>query len=177
MTIKRKSVVLVVLLGLVLSQPALAVPRDEKAVAAIGQVVERFRTSIIKKDKATFTDLFFSGDPEQVTWQFVVDDARLARFRQTKPDARKARHIPQSNYLGFIDSIVSSKKSSEEVFSDVRIETDGEVASVDFDYSYLEDGRQTNWGREMWQLVRTEDGWKIISVIWSIHDPRQPRAS
>lgn len=25
----------------------------------------------------------------------------------------------------------------------------------------------------MWQLVRTEDGWKIISVIWTIHDPRR----
>ena len=33
------------------------------------------------------------------------------------------------------------------------------------------DGKQTNWGREKWHLLRTEAGWKIISVIWSVHDP------
>jgi hypothetical protein len=36
---------------------------------------------------------------------------------------------------------------------------------VAFDYTFLANGKKTNWGREMWQLVRTEDGWKIFSVI------------
>lgn len=172
MAIKSKTILLAFFLGLVAS-PALAAQNDEKDVAAIRQVVETVRTSIIGKDKARFTGLFFSENPERVNWQLVNDDARLARTRSVKPDAKKARYIPESNYLSFIDSVVSSTKSSEEVFSNVRIDTDGEIASVDFDYSYLEDGRQTNWGREMWQLVRTEDGWKIISVIWTIHDPRR----
>jgi hypothetical protein len=173
MAIKSKTILLAFFLGLVAS-PALAAQNDEKDVAAIRQVVETVRTSIIGKDKARFTGLFFSENPERVNWQLVNDDARLARTRSVKPDAKKARYIPESNYLSFIDSVVSSTKSSEEVFSNVRIHTDGEIASVDFDYSYLEDGRQTNWGREMWQLVRTENGWKIISVIWTIHDPTRP---
>ena len=84
---------------------------------------------------------------------------------------RKARHLPEVNHVTFIDGIVSSPRSSEEVFSGVRIDTDGDIASVAFDYRFLSDGRQTNWGREMWQLVRTEEGWKIISVVWTIHDP------
>lgn len=174
MSIRHKVVVLGVLLVLALSQPAMAVQRDEKDVSAIRQVVETVRISIIEKDKARFTDLFFSEDPERVNWQWVNDDARLARIRSVKPDAKKARDIPESSYLSFIDSVVSNTKSSEEVFSNVRIDTDGEIASVDFDYAYLEDGRQTNWGREMRQLVRTENGWKIISVIWTLHDPRRP---
>jgi hypothetical protein len=140
-------------------------------VAAIQGVVEKFRASIIDKDKATFTRLFFSDKPEQVTWQFANDDARMVRIRKEKPEARKARHLPEVNHLAFIDSIVSSKNSSEEVFKDVRIDTDGEIGSVAFDYEFLSNGKQTNWGREMWQLVRTEDGWKIISVIWTIRDP------
>lgn len=144
---------------------------EAKDVAAIQDVVEKFRTSIIQRDKPTFTGLFFSEKPERVTWQFVVDDARLARVQKTKPEARKARHLAEVNYLTFIDSIVSSEKSSEEVFSDIRIDTDGEVGSVDFDYQFLADGKQTNWGREKWHLLRTEAGWKIISVIWSVHDP------
>jgi hypothetical protein len=162
---------LAVFLGFSFSHAAVARQNEEKDVAAIKQVVEQFRTSIIHKDKTAFTSLFFSQKPEEVTWQFVVDDARLARFRKTRPESKKARHIPEVNYLTFIDSVCSSEKASEEVFSDVQVDTDGEVASVNFDYSYLANGVQTNSGREMWQLIRTEEGWKIISVIWSIHDP------
>lgn len=172
MTIRSQAALLFVLLALAV-RPAMAARNDDRDVAAIRQVVEAFRTSIIDKDKARFTALFFSDDPQRVTWQFVNDDARLARLRAVKPDAKKARDIPQSNYLSFIDSIVTSTQASEEAFSDVRIDTDGEVASVGFDYAYLEDGRQTNRGRELWQLVRTEGGWKIISVVWSMRDPER----
>lgn len=167
----RSSTVTLVILSFLAVWPAFAAPNDPRDVAAVRQVVEAFRTSIVEKDKAKFTRLFFSENPERVNWQFVNDDARMARFHSLKRDAKKSRYIPASNYLNFIDSVVSSAKSSEEVFSEIRIDTDGEVASVDFDYAYLEDGRQTNWGREMWHLVRTEVGWKIISVIWSIRDP------
>jgi len=159
--------------SIVLASPlaAHAEQNNPKDVAAIRDVVEKFRTSIINRDKATFVALFFSEKPEQVVWQFSNDDARIARFRKTKPEARKTRHLPEVNYLTFIDSIVSGKNTSEEVFKDVRVDTDGEIGSVAFDYEFLSNGKQTNWGREMWQLVRTEEGWKIISVIWTIHDP------
>ncbi|MBO9715935.1 MAG: nuclear transport factor 2 family protein [Pseudoxanthomonas sp.] len=163
---------------LVLALAALAVPgiasaarSEPEDVDAIRRVVEAFRTSIIDHDRAAFMGLFFSGVPGEVTWQFANDDARMARIRKDKPEARKARHLPEVNHVAFIDAIVASRKTSEEVFSNIDIDTDGEIGSVAFDYEFLSDGKQTNWGREMWQLVRTEDGWKIISVIWSIHDP------
>ena len=152
--------------------PAWAAKNDAKDVAAVREVVEKFRTSIIRKDKATFVSLFYSDKPEHVTWQFVVDDPRLTRFQKTKPEARKARRIPESNYLTFIDGITKPEaKPSEEEFRNILVDTDGEIASVNFDYSYLAGGKETNWGREMWHLVRTEAGWKIISVIFSVRDP------
>ena len=153
-------------------QPALAAHNEPKDVAAIREVVEAFRTSIVKKDKATFVGLFYSDKPEHVTWQFVDDDIRVARFGKFAPEARKALRVPESNYLTFIDGITKAgAKPSEEPFRDIAIDTDGEIASVNFDYSFLFDGEETNWGREMWHLVRTEDGWKIISVIFSQRDP------
>ncbi len=153
-------------------QPALAAHNDPKDVAAIREVVEAFRTSIIKKDKATFVGLFYSDKPEHMTWQFVDDDIRVARFKEFAPEARKALRVPDSNYLNFIDGITQDgAKPSEEPFRDVIIDTDGEIASVNFDYSFLLDGEEMNWGREMWHLVRTEEGWKIISVIFSQRDP------
>ena len=139
-------------------------------VAAIKQVVESFRTSLINKDKATYMGLFFSDKPENIGWQFVSEDTRLQHIRTTKPDAIKARKIPSNNFISLIDGSIATKEPREETFSNVSIDTDGEIASVSFDYTFLANGKRTNWGKEMWQLVRTENGWKIFSVVYSIRD-------
>lgn len=167
-----KSAVAILLLFFSSLQPVLAGHNDAKDVAAVGEVLEAFRTSIIKKDKATFVSLFFSDKPEHVTWQFVDDDIRVARFAKFAPEARKALRVPQWNYLALIEDVTKEgAKPSEELIRNVVIDTDGEVASVNFDYSFVLDGEEMNWGREMLHMVRTEDGWKIISVIFSQRDP------
>ncbi|OYU42344.1 MAG: hypothetical protein CFE44_24515 [Burkholderiales bacterium PBB4] len=139
--------------------------------AAVSQVVEAFKTAILRKDKAMFMPLFFSDTPEHITWQSVVDDASLKHIQRTRPQAIKARYRPDNNFVAFIDGIVASKDAEEEVFSDVQIDTDGEVASVSFDYVYLVNGKASNRGREKWLLVRTEQGWKITSVVYTIRLP------
>lgn len=154
--------------------PVIAAQNAPADVKAIEQVVESFRTSLINKDKPTYMSLFFSDKPEDIGWQFVSEDARLQEIRKAKPDAIKARQIPANNFIALIDGAVASPKLKEETFSNTKIETDGDVASVSFDYSFHDDGVKTNWGREMWQLVRTEQGWKIFSVIYSIRDSRSP---
>ncbi|MFT4178442.1 MAG: nuclear transport factor 2 family protein [Thermomonas sp.] len=165
-----KKLALVALLSLsVASQSTLAAHNDPKDVEAIREVVEAFRTSIINKDKATFVGLFYSDNPEHVTWQMVDDDARVARLKEFVPEASRVVRWTENNYLGMIDS--TDSESIEEVFRGVTIDTDGLVASVNFDYSVLRNGEESHWGREMWHLVHTEDGWKIISVIWSQRDP------
>lgn len=152
--------------------PASAARNDPDDVAAVRAVVEAFRTSIINKDKATFVGLFHSDNPEHVTWQLVDDDARVARLKEFVPEARRVVWWPENNYLAMIDrTVAAGSQRIEEVFRDVIIDTDGEIASVNFDYSLLSDGKEQHWGREMWHLIRTDDGWKIISVIWSQRDP------
>jgi hypothetical protein len=141
-------------------------------VAAVMRIVESFRTSIINKDKAAFMSLFFSDKPEAITWQAVVDDPSLEQIRLKRPQAIKARQRPDNNFVAFIDGIVASKTTEEEKFSDVRVDTDGEVASVSFDYVYLSNAEAANSGREKWLLVRTEQGWKIVSVVYTIRPPK-----
>ena len=143
---------------------------NSKDIAAIRQVVESFRTSLINKDKATYMSLFFSDKPEDIGWQFVSEDTRLEHIKKTKPDAIKARQIPRNNFISLIDGAVAAKEPREETFSNIVIDTDGEIASVAFDYTFLANGQKTNWGKEMWQLVRTENGWKIFSVVYTIRD-------
>lgn len=132
----------------------------------IEAIIEAFRTSIIEKDKARFTALLFSED---IPWTSVVTEEPLARMRKKKPEAKRV--YPSTGKKGpieFIDSIVADKERQEEKFENVRIETDGSIASVWFDYSYHDGAKKTNWGKETWQLVHTDHGWKINSVIWSI---------
>lgn len=162
------------LLLLVACLPAHAAQNAPADVKAIEQVVESFRTSLINKDKPTYMGLFFSDNPQDIGWQFVSEDVRLQDIRKAKPDAIKARKIPANNFIALIDGAVASPKPREEKFFNTKIETDGDVASVSFDYSFHDDGEKTNWGKELWQLIRTEQGWKIFSVVYSMRDSRSP---
>jgi hypothetical protein len=36
---------------------------------------------------------------------------------------------------------------------------------------YEEDGVAQNRGIESWQLVKADDGWKIVSMLYSVHRP------
>ena len=144
----------------------------DRETAAVKQVVEDFRLAILNKDRPAYMRLFFSERPEDIGWQTVVDDAKLAKIRLERPQAVKARHIPGNNFVALIDTVVASNVSEEERISNVQVDTDGEIASVSFDYAYLSDGKVTNWGKEQWLLVRTEQGWKIVSVVYTIRDPQ-----
>lgn len=140
-------------------------------VRAIEQVVERFRRAIVEKDKATYMALFFSEQPHGIGWQAVVDDAKLALIQRTRPQAIKARPIPANNFVALIDTVVASPRVEEERITDLRVDTDGEIATASFNYAYLSGGVTENWGKEQWLLVRTEQGWKIFSVVYTIRDP------
>lgn len=140
----------------------------ERDVTAVMQVVEAFRMALIRKDKPAYMALFFSARPQDIGWQSVVDDAQLAVVRRERPQAIKARPRPDNNFVALIDGIVASPVPEEERIENLVIDTDGEIATAAFDYAYLADGKVSNRGREYWQLVRTEQGWKIFSVVYSI---------
>ncbi|GAB3349764.1 Cif family virulence factor [Lysobacter tyrosinilyticus] len=143
-----------------------AASSPESATAQIRNVIETFRTSIIKRDKPAFERLFLH---EHITWQSVKGDEALQRVRQKVPTASKLTVDATKTPYSFIAGIVADKDSSEETFSNVKIDTDGDIASVHFDYAFLRNGKETNHGQEAWHLLRTQDGWKIASVIWSVN--------
>jgi len=141
---------------------------SQAEVKKIEAVIEAFRLSLINKNKPVFVKLFYN---EAVPWLGVTSDQTLASVPPppAKKGARKRSKVRGGNYLSFIDWIVSSPKTIEEKFWDVKILQDGDIASVHFKYSFHQDNKKTNWGDEAWHLVRTEQGWKIASVIYSIN--------
>jgi hypothetical protein len=57
----------------------------------------------------------------------------------------------------------------EETFSHVKIETEGAIASVHFDFVFLSNGGSQDPGSETWQLIDTGSGWRIDALVCSIN--------
>lgn len=146
-------------------------PATDAAAAQIQAVIDTFRTAIINRDQVAFQRLFLH---EHITWQSVKGDEALQRILRKAPTAKKLTVDTTRTPYTFIAGIVADKNSSEETFDNVKIDTDGDIASVHFDYAFLSNGRETNHGQEAWHLLRTSDGWKIASVIWSVNLKPEP---
>jgi ketosteroid isomerase-like protein len=131
-------------------------------VAAINQVVEQFKAAIIAHDGKTLGSLFLQ---DHDSWLTVADDKMWA---EVKPRNPKARKWFADSRRKFVDFVQTSAKPIEERFYNVRIDTNGAIGSVYFDFDFLDDGKVTNRGSETWQMVRDEDGWKIAAMLYSM---------
>jgi hypothetical protein len=157
-----------ILLALCLVSPVHAAdkPADARAadIAAIEKVVEQFKAAIIARNGNTLANLFLQNHD---SWLSVADEAKWEKVKALNPQAPK---VFPSSWKKFSKFIQDAKAPVEERFYNVRIDTNGAVASVWFDFDFLVDDKVTNRGSESWQMVRSEDGWKISSMLFSIGD-------
>lgn len=150
---------LAIILAACLAAPAHAADADTDAIR---QVVHQFQSAIVARDGKTLGSLFAQDGG---SWLSVLDDAAYADAKARNPAAKK---LMPSTWQKFADFVQHSAKPIEERFYDVRIDTNGAVASVWFDFDFLVDGKVTNRGSETWQLVRGDDGWKIQAMLYSV---------
>lgn len=134
----------------------------EADVAAIRQVVQQFQSAILAHDGQTLGSLFLQ---DHGSWLSVLDTPTWNAVKAKHPDAPK---FMPSTWQQFANYVQTDPKPVEERFYNVRIETNGAVASVYFDFDFLADGKLNNRGSETWQMLRAEDGWKICSMLYSI---------
>ncbi|HEY0488206.1 MAG TPA: nuclear transport factor 2 family protein [Telluria sp.] len=162
----NKFLALILALGVFIASPQHAYGQTTGSKAQIEKVVENFRTAIVNKDEDGFLKLFLKED---ITWTGVMTDASIARLYANRPNPamKPPRKTMNMSPRKFINMIAADKAEIDETISNVRIDSDGDVAQVWFDYSFLNGDYKENWGKESWQMVRTEDGWKIAAVVWS----------
>ncbi|MES2296603.1 MAG: nuclear transport factor 2 family protein [Pseudomonadota bacterium] len=137
---------------------------NPEAVAQIEQIVHTFKKSIIDKDAKTLGALFLS---ENNSWLTVLDAGLYPRVKAKKPEAKKVRASTYQDFVGFVGS---TKEAIEEKFSNVQVHTNGSVAAVYFDFVFVMNDKVTNRGSESWHLVKTDEGWRISSMIYSDGD-------
>ncbi|MBB3227705.1 hypothetical protein FHW69_002328 [Luteibacter sp. Sphag1AF] len=153
----RSTLTLALLFCLAATQAHAATPKED-----IGKVVDAFQKAIITHDGKGLEAMFL---PKGGAWIDVMDDASFAIIKAQKPDAMR---MHTADYKPFCDFVGSTDKRIEEKFSNVRIEADDNVGMVFFDYVFLMEGQPTNHGVETWQMVRTDGGWKIGSMMYSV---------
>lgn len=129
--------------------------------AEVQQLIEHFKSAIIAKDGASLRGMFLPGG----SWLQGLDKASLDLMRTKMANLNQ---FSSGTYEGFAEFVSKAPKPIEEVFHNVRIETDGTVGMVYFDYQFLEDNKVQNHGVETWQLVHTQDGWKISAMLYSV---------
>lgn len=124
-------------------------------------LVTRFRRAILVKDGDAVRGMFLPGG----SWFRVVDRTSLAAVRAKNPEAKQ---INPGRYEDLAKLLSTSPATLEETFDNVRVETDGAVGMVWFDYRFIKDGKQSNHGVETWQVIRESDGWKISAMLYSV---------
>lgn len=138
-----------------------SVDAPSPARAELLDLATRFRHAILVKDGDAMRGMFLSGG----SGFRVLNLTSLAAVRAKNPEARQFN--PWS-YEEFAKSLGTSPVKLEETLDNVRIETDGTVGMVWFDYRVIKDGKQSNHGVETWQVVRESDGWKISAMLFSV---------
>ena len=128
---------------------------------AIYQVLHTFMESIIKGDTASFSSLFAPGP---VAWVAINSKENIESIRKVNPEVKLVSYGDHKKFMRFI----AAKGLKEEKFYNVRITKDDYLASASFDYSFWEDGKKINWGKENWDLIFDGVNWKIAGVYYSL---------
>ncbi|QJD99065.1 hypothetical protein HH212_02630 [Massilia forsythiae] len=157
--------VTLILGGLAIS-PRHAVAQAADSKAQIEHVIENFRSAIVNKDEEAFLNLFMKED---VTFTGVTTDASIERLYANRPQPQMKRpsKLYSTTPRKFISAIAKLETKVDEIVSNVRIESDGDVGQVWFDYSFVNGNYKKMWGKESWLVVHTADGWKIAGVVSS----------
>jgi hypothetical protein len=133
-------------------------PRD---VADIQRVMEAFHHAVATHDGKGVSELFLDHGS---TWVTVLTDKAFTAARAKSASTQKV-HV--SSYQDFAAFVSSTTSDLDPHHADVRITSDGAVASVYFHFAFVINGKVENRGDETWQLVKTVDGWRIVAITYS----------
>ncbi len=130
--------------------------------ASVIAVMNRFDSAIQEHDAAGLKGLFYNGE---IIWKLTLSPKQVERL------GKKFKDIgPVTDRFGGY-RLLSEERFKQvpiaERFYDPQVVTDGQVASLTFDNDFTMNCKTLNWGKESWQLVKTEAGWKILNLLYS----------
>ena len=150
------------LISVLLCSSSVANDNNDVYKKEIKTVIETFRLAIINKDKETFKSLFYS---ESIPWIAVFSNEMVKARRKVKPDFPRTVNFGK---FGPPVKMISDNEEQEEKMWNIKVESDGYLGSVHFNYSDHRNGVKKAFGTEAWDLIKEESGWKIVSVKYTV---------
>jgi len=127
----------------------------------INKVVEDFRLGIITLESEKEWSKLFLHD--SITWAMVKEGKTEVARNLKNPNFGFFSSDPSA----FFKFLKGKNRQFEEKFYDVNISSTNQFATVEFLYSFHENGKILNWGKEYWSLLKVKGDWKITSVTWT----------
>ena len=144
--------------------PALASTADD--TADVDHLIAAYHQAVVSHDAPRLAALFV---PTGSAWFSVLSDDGLQRVRVKSPDAMK---LKPGSVESFVKMVATSTSRLDPRHTNLQVRSDGAIATVTFDFSFLIDGKEQNRGSESWQLVKGTEGWRIASIIYSSNPPK-----
>ncbi len=135
----------------------------EKAKHSVAKVVEKSEKALINQD----VEAMFSTLLHPYVLHLPVDSHKRKGLAYNKNGITPFDAVGMWKW-GVVPKVKSFKiKANKQV-----IMTDGEIASVyKYGYQFIGDDIVENWGDSVSDYVRTADGWKMTSLVFSTTDP------
>jgi hypothetical protein len=130
--------------------------------SALHALWSNYEQAVAKKDAATLLRMYVSADAP-VTGAFAPGSYAVVTAANKQP-------VPRTLPITAKEDVAGEVKFPPDQTEHLDIHSDGEVGSVSFDYK-----AKMGHGRIIWTTVRTNDGWKIASVVYSINVPAADR--
>lgn len=156
-----KKTIILLIVNYVLAQNVFCQSTSSSEKDKINSILSEFMQCIETKDSVKMYNLFYNGP---VTWIGVYKEA--TQKERIKKDSL-ALNYKISDFKTWFRN-VCKPEPRKELFTNIEIIEDGNIASVTFDYSFWVNNKKGNWGKEFWHLVKEKEEWKIASVIFSI---------
>lgn len=148
----------VALLGVLLVGPGVAQGQDT-AKAEVVSVVDRFFEALASADTV-------------LARSTLLIDGQLASIRETPDGAR----VGMTTHRDFLTGIGPGEQTLLERIWDPTVMVEGRVAMLWAPYDFYIDGAFSHCGIDVFNLLATDDGWRIAGITYTVERENCPES-
>ena len=114
-----------------------------------------------------FFDVLTSKDADEAN-KIVLPEGFSLSVREKNSE----KVIRFRSFAGFAEQLGRTKQKYKEVMSNPKVLIHNEIASLWAAYKFYLDGKFSHDGVDAFSLVKTNEGWKIASIIYTVEKPK-----
>jgi len=159
MNIKRSTMNRILLLAVALAATVQAIADEAADREAVIDVIDAFFESMTARDVERMRTLL---TPDGIIYGYRESDEGLQIIRPTHAD--------------YLENLANGEGQPVERYWDPEIMLSGRLATIWTPYDFHNDGQFSHCGINNFSMLKTDDGWVITGVVFSIHAENCPES-